>query len=234
MITAEILKHTQNKKTKEELITFKITYPRIILSELNTYKAMISLNTSSSRAIPFEKMVEIVENNPFIPIAFQKDHKGMQGKEYLSETNDEISEYIMAKSWWLNARDNAVKTAKSLNGNEYKTGFSSVTKQICNRLLEPFMWVTQVMTGNRESFEYMFNQRCPNYEGNKSWKDLCSSNLEYEIDTPLIERLKINTGEAEIHFSILAEKMYDLLKESKPEILDKKEWHIPFIEIIED
>ena len=63
------------------LTTFKLTYPRIIHSELMTHR-VFSRNSASSRAIPFEKMVKMVEEDPFIPIAWQKDHKGMQGSEY--------------------------------------------------------------------------------------------------------------------------------------------------------
>ena len=54
------------------LTTFLVTFPRIILSEINTHR-MFSRNTSSSRAIPFEKMVGAVQNDPFVPIAWQKE-----------------------------------------------------------------------------------------------------------------------------------------------------------------
>ena len=55
-----------------EIITVLATFPRIILSEINTHR-MLSKNTSSSRAIPFEKMLEAVQNNPFTPFAWQKE-----------------------------------------------------------------------------------------------------------------------------------------------------------------
>ena len=56
----------------DELITVLATFPRIILAEINTHR-MLSKNTSSSRAIPFKKMVESVQNDPFVPIAWQKE-----------------------------------------------------------------------------------------------------------------------------------------------------------------
>ena len=56
----------------DEIMTVLATFPRIILSEINTHR-MLSKNTSSSRAIPFLKMVEAVQNNPFVPIAWQKE-----------------------------------------------------------------------------------------------------------------------------------------------------------------
>ena len=132
----------------DRLTSLLITFPRIILSEVNTHR-MLSKNTSSSRAIPFNKMLEAVQENPFIPIAWQKDHKGMQGNEYLTGN---LTEYN-----WLKARDKAVEQAKILHGLD-------VTKQLCNRLLEPFMWTTMLITGSKEGWDNFFNLRNPVYE----------------------------------------------------------------------
>lgn len=226
MINAEIVAHSKNYQG-DELISFILTFPRIILPEVLTHR-MFSRNTSSSRAIPFEKMVEVVENNPFIPIAFQKNHKGMQGYEYLSETNDEISEYVMAKGVWLSARDNAIKTAKFLNKDTDKVGFPSVTKQLCNRLLEPFSWTKMLITTSTEGLFNFFDLRCPNYNGCKSWKELCNMDSNYTMETSILERLKVSKSTAEIHIQLLAEKMYDTYMESEPENVLPSEWHIPF------
>lgn len=49
-----------------------VVMPRIIIAEINTHR-MLSKNTSSSRAIPFKKMVEAVQNDPFIHFAWQKE-----------------------------------------------------------------------------------------------------------------------------------------------------------------
>ena len=225
---AEIIAHSKRANTGEEIITYKLTFPRIILSEVNTYK-MLEKNTSSSRAIPFEKMVEVVDKEPFVPLAFQTHHKRMQGTEYI--TNPEEIDYLEVK--WLIAKDTAIESAYQLYNN-------GITKQLANRILEPFMWVTQLCTGSRESFEHLFEQRCPKYEfyfGKfKSKKDV----LEYlnvgEIEHPKpfpktdLDWLKCNKGQAEIHFMDLAEKMYDALNESTPVIMNDDEWHIPFSE----
>ena len=70
-ISATIVADSVNKQG-DRLTSLLITFPRILLSEINTHR-MLSKNTSSSRAIPFNKMVEAVQNNPFIPIAWQKE-----------------------------------------------------------------------------------------------------------------------------------------------------------------
>lgn len=218
-IKAEIVAHSKRANTGEEIITYKLTFPRIILSEVNTYK-QIEKNTSSSRAIPFEKMVEVVEKEPFIPLAWQRSHKGMQGTEYITNSDD----IQMLELEWVSAKNYAIKQAKVLNN-------MGASKQICNRLLEPFIWVTQLCTGTRESFEHLFEQRCPiyNVEGlkfnsKKEAMELCP----YLGDMTNLEWLQCNSGQAEIHFMDLAEKMYDALNESTPDILEEGDWHIPF------
>ena len=102
VIKAEIVAHSINEQG-DELISVMATFPRIILAEVNTHR-MLSKNTSSSRAIPFAKMVETIQNDPFIPIAWQKEHKGMQGTEYF--TND--SDIALLEQNWLKGRDYAI------------------------------------------------------------------------------------------------------------------------------
>jgi thymidylate synthase ThyX len=143
----------------DRLTTFILTFPRIILAEFNTHR-MFSRNSASSRAIPFEKMVKSVQENPFIPIAWQKEHKGMQGTEYITDENN-ISDCI---NDWLEARNNAIRIATRLNSGfwieeETKVGEDRVTKQLCNRLLEPFMWHTVIITSGKEGLENFFNLR---------------------------------------------------------------------------
>jgi len=214
------------------LTTMKITFPRFILAEMNTHR-MFSRNSASSRAIPFKKMVEMVQENPFIPIAWQKDHKGMQGTEYLTDKEDFGNAVIWCKQDWLKARDIAVEQAQNLN----KTG---VTKQLCNRLLEPFMWHTVIVTATE--WENFFELRCPQYEFVyndetpskifRSKKD-CSNWYKDEFsteDNPYntdLDWLQINKSQAEIHIQAIAELMYDAYNESTPKKLEAGEWHIP-------
>ena len=95
-ISATIVADSVNKQG-DRLTSLLITFPRILLSEINTHR-MLSKNTSSSRAIPFKKMVEAVQNNPFIPIAWQKEHKGMQGNEYFT---DKVDLRALEQNWYL-------------------------------------------------------------------------------------------------------------------------------------
>ena len=218
---------------KDRLTSVLVTMPRIILSEMNTHR-MLSKNTSSSRAIPFHKMVEAVLENPFIPIAWQKHHSGMQGNKYHTGEGNvgDINYKARAERNWLKARDFAVQQAKHL----YED--SLVTKQLCNRLLEPFMWTTMLITGSKEGWDNFFNLRCPQYElGIKNENFYFKSKKEYQqvlVDKGFSYQIPeenwkiLNKGQAEIHMMALAEEIYDAVNESTPKQLSPNEWHIPF------
>ena len=70
-IEAKIIADSINPQG-DRITTFLLTYPRFIHSELLTHR-VFSRNSASSRAIPFEKMVKMVEEDPFIPIAWQRE-----------------------------------------------------------------------------------------------------------------------------------------------------------------
>ena len=251
-IEAKIVADSINKQGNR-ITTFLLTYPRFIHSELMTHR-MFSRNSASSRAIPFEKMVKMVEEDPFIPIAWQKDHKGMQGSEYFQGScKDEFGHldrafagYEMYQNKdsvkqlteeWLEARDNSIQQAKALN-------YLGVTKQLCNRLLEPFMWHTTLVTSTE--FSNFFNLRCPKYHSpvdvhflHKSKKDCIAAhsnpiNLEKFDKFSIEEWLGINESQAEIHIQALAEAMWDAYNESIPQELSYGEWHLPLARFIED
>ncbi len=56
------------------LTTFLVTYPRIVLPEMNTH-SMFSRNTASSRDIPIKKHIQNVLDDPFIPKEFGANQK---------------------------------------------------------------------------------------------------------------------------------------------------------------
>jgi hypothetical protein len=213
------------------LTTMKVTYPRIVHAEMCRHR-MLSRNTASSRAIPFEKMVKDVQENPFIPVAWQKAHKGMQGSEYwqddeygpLINRTYKVNIKVNSKYNWLDARDACIAMASTMHKN-------GVTKQLCNRLLEPFVWVTEIISGTE--WENFFNLRCPAYECRgrlfKSKRDLkvWAEDLMYNSYSEL-DWLKINKSQADIHIQAIAELMWDAMNESTPKQLQAGEFHVPF------
>lgn len=115
------------------LTTFEVTYPRFIHSELMTHR-VFSRNAASSRAIPIDKMIEQVEQNPALPVWWGKNQSGMQAREELNDAEKMAARYV-----WLAARNEAVLKARELQ----RIG---AHKQIVNRLIEPWMWITVLVT----------------------------------------------------------------------------------------
>lgn len=125
------------------LTTMEVRFHRFVLAEFNTHR-VFSRNSASSRAIPFHKQVERVISDPAIPVSWPAEKPGMQGGEELEDTKG-------AETEWLEARDNAVVSAKYLA--EW-----GVHKSVVNRLLEPFMWHTVIVTATE--WDGFWAQRC--------------------------------------------------------------------------
>ena len=138
----------------------------------------------------------------------------MQGTEYFTGQDKEDCIKL-----WLESAELALQQAEKMD----KKGIS---KQIINRILEPYQYYTVLITGSKEGWENFFNLRCPRYYGvYKSQKELLVSDVEKRI-RPFSERP--NESQAEIHMQMLAEKIYDAMNESIPKQLKAGEWHIPF------
>lgn len=115
------------------LTTLEITYPRIVHAEFMTHR-VFSRNAASNRAIPGKKLISMVESEPFIPLTWPMEQKGMVGGDVLDyETSTKAIEI------WINARDDAVTHAKRL-------AELGIHKSLPNRLLEPFQWITVIVT----------------------------------------------------------------------------------------
>jgi thymidylate synthase ThyX len=129
---AKILKDSINS-SGNRLTTFEVTYPRIVLAECNTHR-VFSRNYSSSRAIPTYKFISNLENDPFIPVYWGQAQSGMGASK---EINAEL--IPQAIDIWLDAMKDAIKHANRLLS-------LGVAKEITNRLLETWMWVTGIIS----------------------------------------------------------------------------------------
>lgn len=127
------------------ITTLECTYPRFIHSEVLTHRDR-ARNAGSSRAIPSSVMLNEIEQDPVIPIYWGANQKGMQTGDQIDLTNR-----IKAEQIWLEARDACVKAARQLNE-------LNVHKSLVNRLTEPWMFITVVMTATE--WTNFFNQRC--------------------------------------------------------------------------
>lgn len=230
MIAAQIIADSKNE-FGNRLTTMVVTFPRYILAEFNTHR-MLSKNSASSRAIPFEKMLKSVKENPFIPMAWQKNHPGMQGTEYCTEREHEV----LNNSWILTSQ-------KVIEQVEYMAKYANPTKQMINRPLEAYMYHTCIVSGTE--WENFFALRCPNYvrihgKGETSYRSRkdYSESIQDQFEEGAIHTMKdvdwlrLNRGMADIHMMALAEAMWNAYNESIPKNLKAGEWHIPYFEKI--
>lgn len=131
------------------ITTFELEYPRFIHAEFMTHR-LFSRNAASSRAIPIKAQIELIQDNPAMPIHWGKHQPGMQAAEecdHLMNVQDwgyiehyrEHYPYATRKEAWLQARDYSIHIAE-------KFAEAGYHKQIVNRLLEPFAHIKVVCT----------------------------------------------------------------------------------------
>lgn len=182
MFSVKIIEHSRHAIEGTEVVTFEVSYWRAIHGELLTHR-QFSRNASSSRAIPIERMLKMVEENPAMPMHWGKNKSGMQADvEIPKEEQDK------AKAIWLEAAKNAVESSRQL----LELG---VHKQVANRVTEPFQYI-KVLISTTE-LDNFYNLR----------------------DHP----------DAQPEIQALAQEMKKALKASKPTILKKGEWHLPYV-----
>lgn len=156
------------------LTTLEATFPRFVLAEFNTHR-VFSRNSASSRAIPVAKQLRRVLEDPYLPIEFGSNKPGMQAGPPLEGASRDAAE-----AEWLRARDDAVRHVLALIASpEHVAGFAdlgacleatdgalkappaewlNVHKQVANRLLEPFMWHTVIVSST--TWGNFWNLRC--------------------------------------------------------------------------
>lgn len=141
-IKATVICDSVSSVNGKRITTLEIEFPRIILSEFNTHRAL-SRSSASSRAIPFDKMLKQLNGKP---VRFGAANPGMQdkGEEYSSYVN---SHSRLSSMGYSDTPQNVWRDAKEMMcffaENFYKAGYH---KQVYNRLLEPFQMMKTVVT----------------------------------------------------------------------------------------
>jgi thymidylate synthase ThyX len=128
------------------LTTMEVRYPRFIHSELLTHR-VLSRNSSSSRAIPIRKMIEAVRSDPALPMWWGRNQSGMQAREEIDQATR-----ALAEAEWKLALEDALEHAERLTASDI-----NLHKQLVNRILEPFAWITVIVTATE--WANFFTQR---------------------------------------------------------------------------
>lgn len=143
-ITAKIIEDSISP-TRARLVTYQLRYPRFIHAELMTHR-LFSRNASSSRAIPVQRLLADIEEDPAMPVHWGVNQKGMQAHEEM-----DAFQISAAKALWLEARDNALSYARALDG-------MGLHKQLTNRITEPWAHISVVCTATE--WDNFFMLRC--------------------------------------------------------------------------
>lgn len=173
---------------KDRLTTLEVSIPRVVLSEFNTHREF-SRNSASSRAIPIAKIIDRVKTDPYIPRLFSLNTKGMAAKDYIAEGDSKFHEAVV---WWLASRDNAIANATA----GLEMGFH---KQVVNRLLEPWMWQTIIVSSTE--WDNFFNLRATTDDDGNPMADIAIFDSAIQMERAL--------------------------NNSVPSVLAWNEWHLP-------
>ena len=128
------------------LTTMEVRYPRFIHSEMMTHR-VFSRNAASSRAIPIKRMIAAVRDEPALPIAWGKNQSGMSARMQIDDAARDA-----AQAEWMRALASALASAERLSEADI-----DLHKQLVNRILEPFAWITVIVTATEWS--NFFTQR---------------------------------------------------------------------------
>lgn len=129
------------------LVTLEVTYWRGVHAEHLRHRNF-SFSVASSRAIPARRILREIWRHPYCPEQFGRAKAGMVAGETLGP----VAQWLCRKLWLL-ARLPAIAVALLLL-------LLKVHKQWINRLLEPWMWVTVIVTGSIENWEAFWRLRC--------------------------------------------------------------------------
>lgn len=172
------------------LTTVQATFARSALAELNTHRAF-SRNSASSRAIPVTKMLKLVTDTPFIPRRFSLAQKGMHASEFVQPGDSQWKDCV---EWWIDSRDEAIFNVKR--------GLAlGIHKQDVNRILEPFMLHTAIISATE--WQNFYDQRLAT--------DEAGNPLAYP---PIYD---------------LAKAIKDAIDAETPKTLTSDQWHLPMV-----
>lgn len=211
---------------KKRLITVEATYWRGIHAEVMTHRDR-ARNAASSRAIPWRRkrkkhdhesdgeyaanmaeggvetlvnncMFKMIATEPFIPMEFGRENPGMQTGPFLEGVEKDAATKV-----WLEARDYALQQADKLAS-------IGVHKSLCNRLTEPFMWITILMTATE--WKNFFRLRC------HPMAEIHFRDIAGKIRDAIGKSVPQELAEGEWHMPYLSTAEYMAINDATPEM----------------
>lgn len=143
MIKVQHIQASQCATTGQRIDTLICEYPRAIHAQLMTHR-VFSKNSSSTRAIPLQKAIEQVNDNPAEYI-WTQSQAGMQGKVITDPV-----QLMAAQEVFAQAMTDAIESAEIL------VDVHGIHKQNAGRLLEPFQNIKIVLTATEwENWDWL-------------------------------------------------------------------------------
>lgn len=130
-VSAKVVAMAKNAYTGDLIATLELEYWRGILAEFNTHR-LFSRNSASSRAIPIQKIIDQVMDDPMIPVKFGKNQAGMQAGEEI-DTPIELPFSIVLNSEELQGVLSDESTPFSFIANLHE----KLRQELCYTLLSP-------------------------------------------------------------------------------------------------
>ena len=126
----------------ERVTTFQVVFPRIVAEELLRHRSF-SFCSASSRAIPINRMISDTVN--FFPKKWRLHRSGMQPLE------DEmgIGLYLECNEIWERGMKSAIETARALQE-------KGIAKELANRVLVPYQYITIIISGSKNAYGNFF------------------------------------------------------------------------------
>lgn len=184
-----VVEHSLNTHTNKELVTYQLKYPRFIHAEFMTHR-MFSRNASSSRAIPTSKLLAQVRNDPAFFVWVGENQPGMQAKAEV----DLGTKHQFYEEWKELAGICAAYAERWAN--EY-----NVHKQSANRVLEPFTYISVVVTATEWD----------------NWNELRDHEDAQPEIQDLAQTMKIAYSQSKARHLV------------QRNVKDPRDWHLPYV-----
>lgn len=165
----ELLAHSINP-VGDEAITFATCHERAVHADYMTHRW--SRNASSSRAIPFDRMLAWTERDPALPLHLGRNRPGMQ-------SGAEVDDQAGCREGILGLFDHVAEFCRKV-----LHGKHDLHKEAINRYLEPWGWINTVGTMGRPQLMNAFGLRCSPHADPRAQRLFVGMARLYRASTP--------------------------------------------------
>lgn len=221
----KILAATYNPISDTKMVSFMLEVPTCLLAQFSQHRIVSQLHkadnevdycfygqdvvnenksANSARAIPHNKYLQKVLDNPFIPM-WTANKSGMSGDMIINPN-------LQTAIWLSNLEKGDFTRPNGCNDTLLDTYQELITlgthKQNANRLLAPFAYTTCIMSGTQ--WEEFINLRCPKYEFNNFGYNFISSSKKSFLYNlyKIVDKLEDSDSEILSEFNEYCKRFY--------------------------